>query len=94
MGGEFALTEEHRMLLGIRDTLYEGSWVDFARDLAARRQAQPHVFETVPESPVMQATILAHLALIAEMRAWEERHGTDLGRPEGAAGGDSPPGSR
>ena len=69
--GKFVLTDEHRMLIEIRDTLYEGSWEDFTRDLEARRQAQPHVFETVPESPEMLATIGTHLELIDAMWAWE-----------------------
>jgi hypothetical protein len=77
-GGVFNLTEEHRMLLDIRDTLYEGCWDDFTRDLEARRCAQPHVFDTVPDSPRMAKTIIVHLALIGEMRKWEETHGLTL----------------
>lgn len=74
----FALTEEQRMLLRIRDTLYEGDWADFVRDLEFRAEGRPHVFETVPDSPQMRATILAHLAMIGEMRAWESSHGQVL----------------
>jgi hypothetical protein len=79
-----ALTPDHRMLLEIRDTLYEGCWDDFARDLNARRRAEPHVFDTVPESPAMLATIEQHLVLIAEMQAWEQAHATIL-HPDGEA---------
>jgi len=78
------LTATHRMLLEIRDTLYEGRWDDFARDLEARRRAEPHVFETVPQSPDMLATIGEHLRLIAEMQAWEQKHGATL-RADGEA---------
>ncbi|HRX86002.1 MAG TPA: hypothetical protein P5572_13365 [Phycisphaerae bacterium] len=78
------LTAEHRMLLEIRDTLYEGRWDVFARDLEARRRAEPHVFDTVAETPDMLATIGAHLTLIAEMQAWERTHGTTL-RSDGEA---------
>ncbi len=78
------LTADHRMLLEIRDTLYEGRWDVFARDLEARRRAQPHVFDTVPESTDMLATIGAHLTLIAEMEAWERAHDATL-RADGEA---------
>jgi hypothetical protein len=81
------LTNDHRMLLEIRDTLYDGCWDVFARDLEARRRAQPHVFETVPESPDLLATIAAHLRLIAEMQAWERTHGVTL-RADGCAARD------
>jgi hypothetical protein len=83
--GEFVLSDEHRMLLDIRDTLYEGNWDDFARDLKARMQGEPHVFETVPTLPDMRETIRSHLELIAQMRAWEAEHGRNL-RTAGRAG--------
>lgn len=76
--GEFVLTHEQRMLLDIRDTLYEGSWEDFKRDLEARRESQPHVFDTVPDAPRMLETIEEHLALITEMHRWEQTHGVTL----------------
>ncbi len=78
VGAPLVLTDEQRMLLDIRDTLYEGCWEDFKRDLEARRRAQPHVFETVPESPEMLATIDHHLTLIDAMGAWERANGRDL----------------
>ena len=80
----FLLTEEHRMLLRMRDTLYEGGWEDFARDLRARVQGRPHVFETIPDSPSMQATIKDHLGMIGDMQAWETRHGHPLSPEDGA----------
>ncbi len=70
----FDLTPEHQMLLRMRDTLYEGSWDDFMLDLRARQDGQPHVFDTVPETPGMTATITRHLELIEEMHAWELSH--------------------
>ncbi|HNQ23141.1 MAG TPA: hypothetical protein PKK06_08615 [Phycisphaerae bacterium] len=70
----FPLTPEHRLLLQIRDTLYEGNWEDFVHDLRARLNDEPHVFEIVPPSPAMKATIAGHLALIEEMAAWERDH--------------------
>ncbi len=72
------LTEEHRMLLRMRDTLYEGSWEDFERDLRLRAEGKPHVFETIPDSPHMRAAITHHLELIRQMRAWEQRFGERL----------------
>jgi len=72
------LTDEHRMLLRMRDTLYEGNWGDFTRDLEARASGQPHVFETVPDNRAMRDTIIRHLGLIAEMARWEERFGRPL----------------
>lgn len=75
---DFPLTDEQRMLLRIRDTLYEGSWEDFVQDLQARAQGLPHVFETVTDSPCMKATIANHMVMIDNMRAWEARHGRSL----------------
>jgi len=64
------------MLLEIRDTLYEGSWEDFIKDLEARAAGRPHVFELVPASDSMKATIAGHLRMISDMREWE----ADIGR--------------
>lgn len=75
---DFPLTDEERMLLRIRDTLYEGSWEDFVRDLRARAQGQQHVFETVTDSPPMKSTIASHLLMIDKMQAWEAQHGRSL----------------
>ncbi len=68
------LTPEHRMLLRIRDTLYEGGWADFVRDLRARMDGEPRVYEIVPTSDTMRSTILGHLRLIETMDAWERTH--------------------
>jgi len=76
---EFPLTDEHRMLLRIRDTLYEGSWEDFVRDLRARARGRPHVYQIVPDSPTIKAAIESHLDMIAKMQAWETRHHCTLG---------------
>jgi len=72
------LTDDHRMLLQIRDTLYEGSWEDFIRDLEARAAGRPHVFELVPVSDNMKATIAGHLRMISDMREWEATQGRPL----------------
>ena len=66
------------MLLHIRDTLYEGSWEDFVHDLRARAEGRPHVFEIVPASERMKATIEAHLRMVNAMREWEAAQGRQL----------------
>lgn len=75
---DLRLTDEHRMLLRMRDTLYEGSWGDFAHDLRAKIANRPVVFEVAEPSPRMRETIVNHLGLIAEMGAWEKDSGVRL----------------
>ena len=75
---DFSLGDEHRMLLQIRNTLYEGSWEDFVTDLQARSEGRPHLFITVPPTPAMKAVIARHLALINDMAEWERRTGQSL----------------
>jgi len=70
----FDLNDEHRMLLRMRDTLYEGSWEDFTRDLRARANHEPHVFDTIRDTPGLDTTIRHHLDLIAAMQRWETEH--------------------
>lgn len=70
----FKLTDMHRMLLQMRDTLYEGSWEDFLTDLRSRAESRPFVFETVSVSAEMHKTIATHLAMIDDMREWERTH--------------------
>ena len=67
------LTDEQRMLVQIRDTLYEGSWDDFLRDLAARSEGRPHVFAIGEASPELRTTIERHVSLIHEMQDLERR---------------------
>jgi hypothetical protein len=85
----FLLTDDHRMLLQIRDTLYEGSWEDFIRDLEARAAGRPHVFELVPASDKMKATIAGHLRMISDMREWEAAQGRPLRPNERTPAGSS-----
>ena len=66
------------MLIDLRDVLYEGSWEDFRDDLKARRDARPHVFDTVPESARMHEIIGRHLRVIAELEHWERHYGCRL----------------
>lgn len=69
------LTDEQRMLVQIRDTLYEGSWDDFLRDLSARSEGRPHVFAIGDASPELKSTIERHVQLIHELQSWEQLHG-------------------
>ena len=68
------LTEEQRMLLDLRDVLYEGNWDDFRNDLTARQESRPHVFDTIPPSPGLRDTIARHLRVIDELEHWERTH--------------------
>lgn len=74
----FPLGDEQRMLLQVRDTLYEGVWEDFITDLRARSEGRPHLFITVPPTPEMKAVIARHLSLINDMAAWERRNSQSL----------------
>ncbi len=80
--GGVELSSEQRMLLRMRDTLYEGNWEDFTRDLRAKMAGSPHVFDIVPPSAAMRDTIENHLRLIDEMQAWEQEHDTALSPQE------------
>ena len=77
------LSAEQRMLLDIRDTLYDGSWEDFIRDLQARLDGQPHVFDIVPDSPGFADTIRSHLGIVEQLQTWEQETGRTLhSRPQ------------
>ena len=75
------LSDEERMLLELRDTLYEGNWEDFVLDLQARIAGQPHVFDIVPETPRFADVIRHHLRLIEALEDWERTHQTTLRAP-------------
>ncbi len=73
------LTDEEKMLLTIRDELYEGSWGLMVQDLRDRLEGRPHVFEICPPSARLRDTIAGHLQLIEQLRHLERQHGTNLG---------------
>jgi len=75
---ECSLTEDERMLVLLRDELYEGNWDDFVQDLKDRLANKPHVFDIVPASPRLQETIREHLRLIDKLRRWEATEQIDL----------------
>lgn len=76
--GQPQLSDEELMLIDLRDVLYEGSWDDFRRDLEARRESKPYVFEIVPTSPELRRTIERHLQVIGALESWEQAHGCKL----------------
>lgn len=71
---KLALTDEQRMLVEIRDTLYEGSWDDFLADLTARAEGKAHVFALTAPSSQLKSTIQRHVDAIEALRGWERDH--------------------
>jgi hypothetical protein len=65
-------------MVDLRDVLYEGSWEDFRRDLTARRDSRPHVFDTVPECSRLDEIIDRHLQVIEDLSRWEQHYGRRL----------------
>ncbi len=82
-----SLTDEQRMLVDLRDVLYEGSWADFRLDLTARRESRPHVFDTIPECARLNETIDRHMGLIDELERWERHYALKLRGTRLPAGG-------
>lgn len=64
-----SLSDEEKMLLALRDELYEGRWDLFERDLKARLNGEPHVFEIGPVSDRLRETIEGHLRIMNALRA-------------------------
>ena len=62
-----------RVLVQLKDTLYEGSWERVLADLQARLAGQPYVFK-------LSQTIGRDIAAIEKLRAYEKRQGADLSR--------------
>ena len=58
-----------RVALGVIADLDDAIASDRAR---ARADHEPHVFDTVPETPGLVATIRRHLGLITDMQSWEQ----------------------
>ena len=65
------LQGEERLVLRLRDELYESSWERMEKDLRNRLAGKPYIFKLVHR-------IETDLALIALLRAYEARHGVDL----------------
>ncbi len=77
-GPPCVLTEDERMLVLLRDELYEGDWDEFVQDLQDRLEGRPHLFDIQPASPRLRETIRQHLQLIERLRELETREHVDL----------------
>lgn len=60
-----------RVLVQVRETLYEGSWDRVLADLRARLDGKPYVYK-------LSQTIARDVAAIERMRAYERARGVDL----------------
>lgn len=69
------LTEDERMLLVVKDDLYEASWARMERDLRNRLNGRPYIFKLVNR-------IEADLATINLLRQYESIHGVNLSELE------------
>ncbi|MCW8132605.1 MAG: hypothetical protein KIS92_19810 [Planctomycetota bacterium] len=67
-----------RVLLDMKNMLYEGSWERVLADLRARLKGEPYVYK-------LSQTIARDIAAIERIRAYELRHGIDLSRVKRAS---------
>jgi hypothetical protein len=56
-----------RVLIDLKDQLYEGSWERILGDLRARLEGKPYIFK-------LSQTIARDIAAIERMKAYELRH--------------------
>lgn len=66
------LTKEDRLLVAIRNELYEGSWEELLADLEARRTRKPFVVK-------LATRIEEDITRVEKLRAFEREHAVDLG---------------
>jgi hypothetical protein len=71
--GEFLLQLQthERVLLELRERLYEGSWDRVLRDLRARLNGEPYIYK-------LSQTISRDIQAIKRLQAYEARHDVDL----------------
>lgn len=67
-----SLTREERVLVLLRDQLYDGSWDDLELDLRARKERKPSIFK-------LNTRIEEDLERIARLKDYEHARGIDLG---------------
>lgn len=65
------LTEEERMLLTLRDELYEGSWDNMLQDLRDRLKGKPYIFKLVNR-------IEEDIVRIEKLKGYEGTHSVNL----------------
>jgi len=65
------LTSGERLLISLRDELYEKSWDKMTQDLKDRLEKRPYIFK-------LSSRIESDMAAIERMRNYEGEHGVDL----------------
>jgi hypothetical protein len=65
------LSREHRMLVILKEQLYEGSWEPMLEDLNNRLAGKPYIFK-------LATRIKDDIERIEKLRAFEEEHSVDL----------------
>jgi hypothetical protein len=65
------LTSGERLLVALRDELYEKSWEQMLQDLKDRLDKRPYIFK-------LSSRIESDMAAVERMRNYEEEHGIDL----------------
>ena len=66
-----SLGKEERVLVVVRDELYDGSWAELVADLEARQQKKPFIFK-------LNTKIDEDLSRIAKLQAYESAHAINL----------------
>lgn len=65
------MSKAEKMLVAVRDELYEGSWEMMLKDLEARMRGKPYVFK-------LANRIEDDIAAIKRLRKFERENGVDL----------------
>ena len=65
------LSADERMLVALRDDLYEGSWDQMMRDLEDRLKGKPYIFKLVNR-------IQDDIQRIEKLRSYENKHRVNL----------------
>jgi hypothetical protein len=78
------LTGAERLLINLRDELYEGSWERMLEDLRDRLEKRPYIFK-------LSSRIEADMAAIEKMRAYEAGNKVNLRDYLAGSPGDEAP---
>ena len=73
------LTSGERLLVNLRDELYEGSWKAMLQDLEDRLEKRPYIFK-------LSSRIETDMAAIEKMSRYEKEQGVNLRDYLGGAG--------
>lgn len=65
------LTEDERLLIGLRDELYSGDWGWLLKALGDGLKLRPYIFKR-------DGLLRRHIALANKLQAYEREHGVDL----------------